>query len=102
MYEAKENTEPHIIAHSEPLNSWFSDRFGTDSFVVGAHFEINNRNRIPLKWQIVFGLLIDNKLDLKSVLKMLFSVKGIRFLLNRREEIWGIMFSGRIHAEYQD
>jgi hypothetical protein len=102
MYEAKENAEPHIIAHSEPLNSWFSDRFGTDSFVVGAHFAINNRNRIPLKWQIVLGLLIDNKLDLKSVLKMLFSAKGIRFLLNRREEIWGIMFSGRIHAEYQD
>lgn len=102
MYESKENTEPHIIAHSEPLNSWFSDRFGTDSFVVGAHFEINNRNKIPLKWQIILGLLIDNKLDLKSVLKMLFSRKGLRFLLNRREEIWGIMFSGRIHAEYQD
>jgi hypothetical protein len=102
MYEAKENAEPHIIAHSEPLNSWFNDRFGTDSFIVGAHFEINNRNRIPLKWQIILGLLIDNKLDLKSVLKMLVSRKGIRFLLNRREEIWGIMFSGRIHAEYQD
>jgi hypothetical protein len=102
IYESKENTEPHIIAHSEALNSWFSDRFGTDSFVVGAHFEINNRNRIPLKWQIVLGLLIDNKLDLRSVLKMLVSRKGIRFLLNRREEIWGIVFSGRIHAEYQD
>lgn len=102
MYESTENAEPHIIAHSEALNSWFSDRFGTDSFVVGAHFAINNRNRIPLKWQIVLGLLIDNKLDLKSVLKMLVSRKGIRFLLNRREEIWGIMFSGRIHAEYQD
>jgi hypothetical protein len=102
MYEAKENSEPHIISHSEPLNGWFNDRFGTDSFIVGAHFEINNRNRIPLKWQIILGLLIDNKLDLKSVLKMLVSRKGIRFLFNRREEIWGIMFSGRIHAEYQD
>jgi hypothetical protein len=102
MYEFAESAEPHIIAHSEPLNAWFSDRFGTDSFVVGAHFEINNRNRIPLKWQIILGLLIDNKLDLKSVLKMLFSAKGIRFLLNRREEIWGVVFSGRIHAEYQD
>jgi hypothetical protein len=102
MYELADATEPHIIAHSEALNSWFSDRFGTDSFVVGAHFEINNRNRIPLKWQIILGLLIDNKLDLKSVVKMLFSAKGIRFLLNRREEILGIVFSGRIHAEYQD
>jgi len=55
-----------------------------------------------LKWRIVPGLLIDNKLDLKSVLKMLFSAKGIRFLLNRREEIWCVLFSGRTHAEYRN
>lgn len=94
--------EPHIVAHSAPLKSWFADRFGTDSFVVGAHFEINHRNKIPLKWQIIFGLLVDNKLDLKSVLRMLFSAKGLRFLVNRREEIVGVLLSFRVSAEYHD
>ena len=99
---AKANIEPHIQVHSEPLYNWLNSEYGTDSFVVGAHFEIAHNNKIPLKWQIVFGLLIDNKLSVKSIFKMLFSISGIRFLINRREEILGILLERKINADYHD
>lgn len=94
--------KPHIQVHSVPLYDWLNDQYGTDSFVVGGHFEILHNNKIPLKWQIVFGLLIDNKLSVKSIFKMLFSLSGIRFLINRREEILGILLERKINADYHD
>jgi len=94
--------QPHITAHSEALYNWFSKPFGTDSFVVGAHFDIVNENRVPLKWKIAIGLMIDNKLDLRSVIGMTFKRNGLRFLWNRREELFGILRSFKFYASYQD
>jgi hypothetical protein len=91
---------PHIRTWSEPLYNWFSRPFGTDSFVVGAHFDIINENRVPLKWQVILGLLTENKLDARSVLAMLFRKGGLKFFYNRREEILGIMTSFRLAATY--
>jgi hypothetical protein len=96
----KEKMQPHIKAHSESLYNWFSKPFGTDSFVVGAHFDIVSENRVPLKWEIVIGLMVDNKLDLRSVLGMIFRRNGLRFLWNRREEFLGILRSFRLGASY--
>ncbi len=92
---------PHIKAHSESVMNWFSKPYGTDSFVVGAHFDIVSENKIPLKWQLALGLLVENKLDLKSMLLMAFNRKGIRFLLNRREEFIGQLFQFKLTASYQ-
>lgn len=94
--------KPHIIAHSEALMNWFAKPFGTDSFVVGAHFDITNENRIPLKWQIALGILVESKLDLKSMFLMLFSRKGLGFLKNRREELLGHLLQFRLMAKYQE
>lgn len=91
----------HIKTHSEALMNWFSKPYGTDSFVVGAHFAIVNENRIPLKWQLALGLLVENKMDLKSMFGMLLNAKGRRFLLNRREEFIGQLFQFRLTASYQ-
>jgi len=93
---------PVIKANSEVIHKWLTSVYGTDSFVVGAHFEISNQNKIPLKWQIVFGLLIDNKLSVSDIVKMVFTRSGIQFLLNRREEIMGILLQRKIHADYHD
>ena len=93
---------PHIKAHSQALMNWFSKPYGTDSFVVGAHFDIVNGNRIPLKWQLALGLLVENKMDLKSMLGMLFKKQGRRFLLNRREEFIGQLFQFKLTASYQE
>jgi hypothetical protein len=98
---AEKGTQPHIKAHSEALMNWFGKPFGTDSFVVGAHFDIMNENRIPLKWQIALGILVESKLDLKSMFLMLFSQKGLKFLKNRREELLGHLLQFRLTANYQ-
>ena len=96
------NTKPHITAHSEALYNWFSKPYGTDTFVVGAHFDIVNENRVPLKWKIVIGLMVDNKLDMQSVIKMIFKKDGISFLWNRREEMLGVMLNFRLAPSYHD
>ena len=102
LISVMEKTKPHIKAHSESLYNWFSKPYGTDSFVVGANFDIVNENRVPLKWKIVIGLLVDNKLDLRSIVSMIFRKKGLRFLWNRREEILGILLSFKLAASYHD
>ncbi len=93
---------PHIQANSHALYNWFNKTYGTDSFVVGAHFTICANDKVPLKWHIVFGLLIDNKLDAMSLVGMLFSVSGLRFLWNRKEEIVGIITNRQLAADYHD
>jgi len=47
-------------------------------------------------------LLVDNKLDIRSVFKMLFKKEGIRFLWNRREEMFGIILNFRLAPSYHD
>jgi hypothetical protein len=101
IVKVEDNQQPHIIAHSEALSKWWGKKYGTDSFIVGAHFAISSKKKIPLYWQIVFGMLIDNRLDLKSILLMLFSRSGREFLICRREEILGRIISFRLAAEYQ-
>jgi hypothetical protein len=80
----------HISATSEALYAWFSKPYGIDSFWVGAHFEINQAAIVPLRWQLLVGLLTENKLDLLSMAKLMFSADGIKFLWARREEIVAI------------
>ena len=101
LVPAGEYAEAQIVVHSESLTNWWSKKYGTDSFLVGAHFELVTKNKIPMYWQIILGILVDNKLDLKSMLTMLFRPKGLRFLVNRREEILGILTSFQLAASYQ-
>lgn len=97
-----EKVKPHIKAHSESLYNWFSKPYGTDSFVVGAHFDIVNENRVPIKWKIVIGLMVDNKLDFRSIIGMFFRKNGLKFLWNRREELIGILRSFRLAPSYHN
>jgi hypothetical protein len=100
LVSPKDKMKPHIKAHSECLYNWFSKPYGTDSFVVGAHFDIVNENRVPLKWEIVIGLMTENKLDLRSLIGMIFKRDGLKFLWNRREEFIGILRSRRLAPSY--
>lgn len=87
------NTEHHITATSEALFIWFDKLYGIDSFWVGAHFDINQETIFPLRWQLLVGLLTENKLDLRSMIRMVFTPEGIKFLYNRREEITAVLLS---------
>jgi hypothetical protein len=91
LEEIDSSSQPHITTKSEALYFWFKNLYGTDSFWVGAHFEINSTNFIPLQWQLLIGLLTENRLDIKSLIKMCFTSKGITFLINRREEITALI-----------
>jgi hypothetical protein len=84
----------HLSIHSSELVSWWDKSYGTNSFVIGGHFAINKNKIFPLRIKILFGLLTENKLDFKSLIMMMFSLRGIRFLVNRHEEILSLLFSG--------
>ena len=84
------SSQTHIAAHSEALHQWWSKPQGTDDFLIGAHFELTDKP-VPLKWQFLLGLMVENKVDMVSLFKMAFSASGWRFLYNRREEIWAII-----------
>ena len=87
------SNQTHISAHSEALYQWWSKSNGTDNFLIGAHFGLTDRP-VPLKWQFLLGLMVENKVDVVSMIKMMFSASGWRFLYNRREEIGAILTSG--------
>jgi hypothetical protein len=89
-----------IECHSTVLQSWMSKTYGTDSFAVGAHFRILSKRKSRLILHIATGLLTENKLDPRSLLTMLLSKGGLRFLANRREEILGIFVSRKVYADY--
>jgi hypothetical protein len=98
--EAPPGAQPDIECHSSVARSWFAKPYGTDSFAVGAHFRITSGRKTRLVLHLAAGLLVENKLDPKSLLLMLLSRSGAVFLWNRREEILGILLSGKVYADY--
>jgi hypothetical protein len=91
---------PEIRVHSSALYHWWTKPYGTDNFYVGSHFELIANSRATQRWMLA-GLLVDNKLNPSSLLKMLFYARGMRFLWNRREEITAILFGRRFVAGVQ-
>jgi hypothetical protein len=84
------------------LHLWLTQPYGTDAFAVGAHFALRAVRKGRLVATIASGLLVENRLDLRSLLGMLVSRRGWAFLWNRREEILGILVSGKIYADYHN
>lgn len=93
-------TQSHIACHSEALYGWLTRTYGTDGFAVGAHFRMLSQGKGRVVAWIATGLLVENRLDAKCLLRGLFSREGRAFLYNRREEILGILLSGKIFADY--
>jgi hypothetical protein len=98
--EAQADAEPDIECHSAVAHDWFTKLYGTDSFAVGAHFRVLSLRKTRLILHIAAGLLVENKLDPKSLLSMVVSRSGATFLWNRREEILGILLSRKVYADY--
>lgn len=91
---------PDIACHSSVFQSWMTKTYGTDAFAVGAHFTIQSKRKWRLILYIATGLLTENKLDPRSLLSMLVSKGGLKFLSNRREEILGILVSRKVYPDY--
>ncbi|HLG89111.1 MAG TPA: MBL fold metallo-hydrolase [Alphaproteobacteria bacterium] len=98
--KAGDGIPPDIECHSATALRWLTKSYGTDSFAVGAHFRILSARKKRLILHLATAMLVENRLDPKSLLTMLFSRTGLAFLWNRREEIVGILLSGRIYADY--
>lgn len=98
--EAPADATPDIECHSSVAHDWFTKLYGTDSTAVGAHFRILSQRKTRLVLHLAAGLLVENKLDPKSLLRMLASRSGAAFLWNRREEILGILLSRKVYADY--
>ena len=93
ILKINERTQFDISLHSSEIYSWWSKQFGTDSLLVGGHFNIHNNNISSIKNLFLFSILIENKIDFKSLLGYFFSISGWRFLFNRREEIFSLLLS---------
>jgi UDP-MurNAc hydroxylase len=100
LVEAEPGRSADIVCQSSALNSWMTKIYGTDAFAVGAHFRIVSMRKTRLILYIATGLLTENKLDPRSLLSMLASKSGLKFLSNRREEILGILVSRKVYPDY--
>ena len=98
----QDSNKAHISAHSSCLEECFSKNYGTDSFWVGGHFDLLSPRLAPLRWQLLVSLMIENRVDLVSLVGCLFSFKGWQFLWCRREEILSILLSSQIAIGSRD
>jgi hypothetical protein len=88
----------HIEAHSEALFDWLGKPFGAAAFWAGADFAITASDTTPIHRMMVAELLLENRLAVRDVMRMLITLRGWRFFLNRREECIAILLSGRFVA----
>jgi L-ascorbate metabolism protein UlaG (beta-lactamase superfamily) len=92
--------EVQTVVHSAALFNWWTKPYGLSSFIVGAHLGVVGNPR-PMQLWTLAGLLVENKLDVPSLWRMLRHPEGRQFLWNRREEILGLVGGGRLLAGAQ-
>ncbi len=83
----REIEDAHIEAHSSALSQWFMKPYGADSFFIGGHFAVLSKSTTPIKRVLLACSLMEKRLSPRSLAQYLLRPGGIKFLLNRREEI---------------
>ncbi len=83
----REIEDAHIEAHSSALQQWFTKPYGADSFFIGGHFAVLSKSTTPIKRVLLACSLMEKRLSPRSLAHYLLRPGGIKFLLNRREEI---------------
>lgn len=83
----REIEDAHIEAHSSALRQWFTKPYGADSFFIGGHFAVLSNSTTPIKRVLLACSLMEKRLSPRSLAQYLLRPGGIKFLLNRREEI---------------
>lgn len=97
--EGKRETEDaHIQAHSSALYQWFKKPFGADSFFIGGHFEVVSKSITPVRRVLLACSLMEKRLSPRMLASYLLRTGGIKFLLNRREEILVTLSQGRLRV----
>jgi hypothetical protein len=93
-----ENEDVHIEAHSSALSQWFGKPYGADSFFIGGHFEVVSKSITPIRRVLLACSLMEKRLSPRSLANYLLRPAGIKFLLNRREEILVTLGQGRLRV----
>jgi L-ascorbate metabolism protein UlaG (beta-lactamase superfamily) len=88
----------HIEAHSSALNQWFRKPYGADSFFIGGHFAVLSKSTTPIKRILLACSLMEKRLSPRSLVQYAVRPDGIKFLLNRREEILVTVSQGRLRV----
>jgi hypothetical protein len=97
--EANGDTEDaHIQAHSSSLYQWFTKPYGADSFFIGGHFEVVSKSITPIRRILLGCSLMEKRLSPRSLVQYMLRTGGIKFLLNRREEILVTISQGRLRV----
>ena len=88
----------HIQAHSSALSQWFRKPYGADSFFIGGHFEVMSKSTTPIRRVLLACSLMEKRLAPQSLAYYMLRPAGIKFLLNRREEILVTLSQGRLRV----
>ena len=94
----REIEDAHIEAHSSALNQWFRKPYGSDSFFIGGHFSVLSKSTTPLKRVLLACSLMEKRLSPRSLAHYALRPGGVKFLLNRREEIFVTLWQGRLRV----
>ncbi len=90
--------DAHIESHSSALSRWFTKPYGADSFFIGGHFAVLSNSTTPIKRVLLACSLMEKRLSPRSLGHYLLRPGGIKFLLNRREEIVVTLSQGRLRV----
>ena len=96
--DEREIDDAHIEAHSSALRQWFTKPYGADSFFIGGHFAVLSKSTTPIKRVLLACSLMEKRLSPRSLAHYLLRPGGIKFLLNRREEIVVTLSQGRLRV----
>ena len=97
--EANRDAEDaHIEAHSTALYQWFNKPFGSDSFFIGGHFEVVGESVTSIRRVLLACSLMEKRLSPRMLANYMLRPGGIKFLLNRREEILVTLSQGRLRV----
>ena len=94
----REIEDAHIEAHSSALRQWFTKPYGADSFFIGGHFAVLSKSTTPIKRVLLACSLMEKRLSPRSLAHYVLRPAGIKFLLNRREEIVVTLSQGRLRV----
>lgn len=94
----REIEDAHIEAHSSALSQWFSKPYGADSFFIGGHFAVLSKSTTPIRRVLLACSLMEKRLSPRSLAQYLLRPAGVKFLLNRREEIVVTLTQGRLRV----
>jgi L-ascorbate metabolism protein UlaG (beta-lactamase superfamily) len=83
----REIDDAHIETHSSALSQWFTKPYGADSFFIGGHFALLSKSTTPIKRVLLACSLMEKRLSPRNLGYYMLRPGGIKFLLNRREEI---------------